>query len=122
VSDNKNTSFFLAERANTLFVDNVTEHWQAYSEFCRMQHWYAGWAINYNAAVNGLGYREYDYVILGEKLGDDEDPMMFVKYIIDNKVKIKNIVIAMNNKELIEKMMKLFKDANYHVLLFSDVV
>lgn len=106
----------MLDKPNTLFVDNITEHWQKYSEFCRQKEWFAGWAINLNAAVNGLGYRQYDYVIVGEVLGDGESPLNFINYIIENKIKIYKIVLNIQNLELKNKIKNLLETNNYSAI------
>ena len=103
---------------NTLFVENSTEKWQNYSEFCRSNNWCAGWAINYNAATNGLGYRNYDFVIIGEQLGDLETPSQFVRFIIENKIKIGVIVLYMENlnncNSIVDELTKHGYTVRYH--------
>lgn len=106
----------MSVKPNTLFVDNNTLHWQNYSEFCRHKEWFAGWAINLNAAVNGLGYRQYDYVIIGEVLGDGESPLNFVNYIIENKIKIQTIVLTIQNFDLNNKIRQILESNYYDVI------
>lgn len=103
---------------NTLFVENSTEKWQNYSEFCRYNNWCAGWAINYNAATNGLGYRNYDFVIIGEQLGDSETPWQFVRFIIENKIKIGMIILYIehlnNRNSIIDELRKHGYSVKHH--------
>lgn len=104
---------------NTLFVENSTEKWQNYSEFCRSKNWCAGWAINYNAATNGLSYRNYDFVIIGEHLGESETPLQFTQFIIQNKIKIGVIIIwieDLNNRHsIVNEFIKHGYNVNYHL-------
>ena len=104
---------------NTLFVENSTEKWQDYSEFCRSKKWCAGWAINYNAGTNGLGYRNYDYVIIGEQLGESETPWQFVKFIIENKIKIGIVIIYIKDPDIsnliVDELNKHGYNVKYHL-------
>lgn len=103
---------------NTLFVENSTEKWQNYSEFCRSKNWCAGWAINYNAGTNGLGYRNYDYVIIGKEMGEGETPLQFVRYIIENKIKIGNVIIYIDDEDLRKLIVDEFTRHQYNVKCF----
>ena len=105
---------------NTLFVENKTEKWQNYSQFCVSKNWCSGWAINYNAATNGLGYRTYDYVIIGEELGEGESPLHFAKYIIQNKIKIGCIVLYIDDFEIRNILIDEFTKNNYNVKCYVE--
>ena len=105
---------------NTLFVENKTEKWQNYSEFCTSKNWCAGWAINYNAGTNGLGYRNYDYVIIGSELGEGESSWQFVKYVIENKIKIGTVIIYIDDTDLRQLIIDEFKKNQYNVKCFSE--
>jgi hypothetical protein len=105
---------------NTLFVENRTEEWQKYNSYSGDKKWFAGWAINYNAATNGLGYQNYDYVVIGDTLGDGESPMSFVKYIIDNRIKIGTIVLFIENSHLRQTIEDELLKNFYSVKIFTN--
>jgi len=105
---------------NTLFVENKTEKWQNYSQFCVSKNWCSGWAINYNAGTNGLGYRTYDYVIIGEELGEGESPLQFAKYIIQNKIKVGCVVLYIDDFEIRNILIDEFTKNNYNVKCYAE--
>ena len=105
---------------NTLFAENNTEKWQNYSEFCVSKNWCSAWAINYNAATNGLGYRTYDYVIIGEQLGEGESLLQFAEYIIKNKINVGVIILYLEDSKLRNILIEEFTKHRYNVKCYSD--
>jgi hypothetical protein len=83
---------------NTLFIDDNTERWRQYCILGAELNWFCSWAINYNAATSGLGYREYDVIFLDHDLGDDKQTGYDVaKYMIEHKIKCGMVVVHTMN-------------------------
>jgi hypothetical protein len=102
---------------NTLFVDDSTERWSEYSKQATEMNWCAAWAINYNAATNGFGYRQYDIVFLDHDLGDEiKTGYDVAKYMVEHKIKCGMVVVHTMNPVGGNNIHTLLQNFGYKIL------
>ena len=105
---------------NTLFVDDSTERWQDFSAIAGKMGWNAAWAIDYNAATNGFGYREYDIVFLDHDLGEGKMTGYDVaKFMVQHGINCKFVVIHTMNPVGAENINTLLRNTGYRTFRMS---
>ena len=105
---------------NTLFIDDTTERWQDFSKIAVSFGWNAAWAIDYNAATNGFGYREYDIVFLDHDLGEGKMTGYDVaKFMIQHGINCKLVVIHTMNPVGAENIHTLLRNTGYNTIRAS---
>lgn len=102
---------------NTLFVDDSTDRWQQYSEIAKNLNWNAAWAIDYNAATNGFGYRKYDIVFLDHDLGEGKRTGYdVVKFMVEHNIKVGLVVIHTMNPVGADNIHTLLRNTGYKTI------
>lgn len=102
---------------NTLFVDDSTDRWQQYSEIAKNLGWFAGWAINYNAAQSGFSYKTYDIVFLDHDLGENEKSGYDVaKFMVEHGIKVGLVVIHTMNPVGADNIHTLLRNTGYKTI------
>lgn len=102
---------------NTLFVDDSTDRWQQYSEIVKNLNWNAAWAIDYNAATNGFGYRKYDIVFLDHDLGEGKMTGYDVaKFMVEHNIKVGLVVIHTMNPVGADNIHTLLRNTGYKTI------
>ena len=105
---------------NTLFVDDATERWQEFSAIATKLGWNAAWAIDYNAATNGFGYRDYDIVFLDHDLGEGRMTGYDVaKFMVQHAINCKFVVIHTMNPVGAENIHTLLRNTGYRTFRMS---